>query len=293
MNRTQPRKSHAGGNLPGVAGAVVSLDNLALHRAFGLLLEAVDGEDFWLQLTRMLAEHVAFGSWVALCFDSLSPPQVLAECRSDDGQPDQLFVEYLQGLYRLDPFYVHAMAKAREGLVRLDDVAPDCFRGTDYFQRYFRLNVGADEVQFNAALPQGRMLCLSLGSAHRFDASAVAVLHVLSQWIVPLMRQRWRAGAQVAKPSSSPRLVASRVPDGIHFNGIPLSAREFEISQLMLEGHSSKVIANRLGIAPDTVKVHRKHLYSKLGINSQGELFSLYMKESTGQRPGSPGQAAA
>lgn len=59
------------------------------------------------------------------------------------------------------------------------------------------------------------------------------------------------------------------------------TAREQEIGQLLLSGYSSKGIAQRLGIATDTVKAHRKHLYSKLGINSQAELFSLFLQQKT------------
>ncbi|MGH6806890.1 MAG: helix-turn-helix transcriptional regulator, partial [Ensifer adhaerens] len=33
--------------------------------------------------------------------------------------------------------------------------------------------------------------------------------------------------------------------------------------------------ARHLGNSPETVKVHRKRIYSKLKISSQGELFSL------------------
>ncbi len=42
-------------------------------------------------------------------------------------------------------------------------------------------------------------------------------------------------------------------------------------------GYSSKGIAERLGITLGTVKNHRKHLYAKLQINSQAELFNLFL----------------
>ncbi|MNY59979.1 Oxygen regulatory protein NreC [compost metagenome] len=57
----------------------------------------------------------------------------------------------------------------------------------------------------------------------------------------------------------------------------PLSARELEVGRLMLSGCSNKEIARKLAISAETVKVHRKHMYSKLGIKSQTELFSLFL----------------
>jgi DNA-binding NarL/FixJ family response regulator len=42
-------------------------------------------------------------------------------------------------------------------------------------------------------------------------------------------------------------------------------------------GHSTKSIARELGIAPGTVMVHKRNLFSKLGITSQYELFSRFI----------------
>lgn len=75
---------------------------------------------------------------------------------------------------------------------------------------------------------------------------------------------------------------ATVAPTDFRLSDASLSARELEISRLMLSGFSSKGIAQRLGISAETVKVHRKHVYSKLGINSQHELFSLFMKDTVG-----------
>ena len=54
--------------------------------------------------------------------------------------------------------------------------------------------------------------------------------------------------------------------------------REREITQLILRGHSSQSIAFNLGISLGTVKTHRKNAYAKLGISSQSELLSLFLR---------------
>jgi DNA-binding CsgD family transcriptional regulator len=41
-------------------------------------------------------------------------------------------------------------------------------------------------------------------------------------------------------------------------------------------------VARKLAISAETVKVHRKHIYAKLGIKSQSELFSLFLKAQRG-----------
>lgn len=257
---------------------MLKLDELAWHRAMGSVLDALDQNDFWLRLTRLLAHYVRFDSWVALRFGEHERPLVLAEIPLDDGLPDPLFVDYLNGLYLLDPFFIAARESRREGLIHLDDVAPDRFKSTAYYQRYFRLNIVEDEIQFNCLVDHDATLCLSLGSHQRFTPAELALLNVLGQWLIPLLRQRWRH--ELRRLTKESEVPAAQALDAIdfRFSAAALSARELEIGRLMLSGFSSKGIAQRLGISAETVKVHRKHLYSKLNINSQHELFSLFMK---------------
>lgn len=61
------------------------------------------------------------------------------------------------------------------------------------------------------------------------------------------------------------------------FGGDALTAREREVAQLILVGHSSKSISLNLGISLPTVKTHRRNIYSKLQISSQAELFNLFL----------------
>jgi hypothetical protein len=63
-------------------------------------------------------------------------------------------------LYLLDPFYIACREQSRTGLYRLSEVAPEHFELTEYYQRYFRVNVVADEIQLNCQLEGDRTLCL-------------------------------------------------------------------------------------------------------------------------------------
>jgi LuxR family maltose regulon positive regulatory protein len=49
----------------------------------------------------------------------------------------------------------------------------------------------------------------------------------------------------------------------------PLSARELEVSRLIAEGLSNQGIAQKLFVSTGTVKVHLKHIYGKLDVNSR------------------------
>jgi ATP/maltotriose-dependent transcriptional regulator MalT len=54
-------------------------------------------------------------------------------------------------------------------------------------------------------------------------------------------------------------------------SNVSLSARERAIVLLMGHGLSNKKIARHLNIAPETVKTHAKHIFSKLTAQSRAQ----------------------
>jgi len=69
-----------------------------------------------------------------------------------------------------------------------------------------------------------------------------------------------------------------------HFKPTPttqaglLSEREQQVLEGMVDGLSDKQVANRLGLAPETVRTHVKNIYRKLQVNSRAELLSRHTK---------------
>ncbi len=236
--------------------------DIAFHKRLGRLLQQIDRASFWGALTDFLRGHLTFNTWVSMLFRPAMPPLVLSDQAANLGQTD-LFADYMGGLYRLDPYYAFCERLPEAGVYQLDEVAPDRFRDTEYFRRYFSLNVVEDEVQFLAPLQNVGTVSLSLGSERRFSQEDIGTLCLFSPWIIALMRHSAAAAAG--------RL---RV-DGVHSNVDPLeerlrqrgqpqlTEREIEVATLLLAGHSTKGIANKLGISVETAKVHRRNLYAK------------------------------
>ncbi|WP_284619469.1 PAS and helix-turn-helix domain-containing protein [Aquabacterium humicola] len=54
----------------------------------------------------------------------------------------------------------------------------------------------------------------------------------------------------------------------------PLTPREREIAQLLVEGKTSKLIARALGVSPRTIDAHRARLLRKLKVSTPTELVS-------------------
>ena len=59
------------------------------------------------------------------------------------------------------------------------------------------------------------------------------------------------------------------------FDSSVLTPREQQVVELVLHGHSTRLVAEKLGISAETAKLHRKHAFAKLDISSQAELFYL------------------
>lgn len=261
---------------PGGTRMNLTLLDVGWHRAFGQLAERLDQPDFWRAMAQVLGDHMALGSWVALLFSD-DRPRIFAESPYEGGGPDPLFHDYVQGLYLLDPFYVANREKPASGLFRLCEVAPECFRDTEYYRLYFTHNVVEDEVQYNVALDGERSLCLSLGSRSRFEPQQVALLELIRPWVCALMRQRLFFEAGVNEPPSRPsERWQGNLEQMMARLGTPLTARELDVIRLVLSGCSNKEAAAKLDISAETVKVHRRHVYAKLKIKSQSDLFKIF-----------------
>ena len=58
-----------------------------------------------------------------------------------------------------------------------------------------------------------------------------------------------------------------------------LTAKEREVARYIVNGHTSKEIAQSLGISPRTVEVHRGAIMKKLGVHNTAELVARMIVE--------------
>ncbi len=224
----------------------------------------------------------------ALCQSAFAFDSLFVSVFSQDHAPRQLYSNldgeatrrtigpYLSYAYLLDPFYGLFKADVGTSVVSLDDCAPDDFRSTEYYRMFYSDTGLRDEVTIFVASAPGTSIVLSLGQrAFRRPRPPEACerLKSLLPVIAALCTKHW------PDLSGLPPALAADGPNFDRLDMPKLSAREAEVVRLMLKGHSTKSMARLLGNSPETVKVHRKRIYSKLGICSQGELFSRFMGE--------------
>jgi|HubBroStandDraft_5_1064220.scaffolds.fasta_scaffold07870_2 DNA-binding CsgD family transcriptional regulator len=266
---------------------MLSTTEVEFHQRLGHLLGALYSGRFWPTLAAFLQEATAFDSWVCMVFRGAEPPILLHQGYNDQLET-ALFPDYMRELYVLDPFYLFSQgftgtAAPAAGLYRLDEVAPEYFRLTEYYRRYFVRVVGADELQFLLPLGPTAVLSMSLGRTTRFTTAEVGALCLYQPWVLPLMRhaalaETGRPPAETQEDNSPARPAPASLEERLRSRGdAHLTDREVQTALLVLAGHSTKGIANEMGISPETVKVHRRNVYDKLGVSTQAALFALFL----------------
>lgn len=192
----------------------------------------------------------------------------------------RIFVtDYQAGPFLLDPFYQAALRPVQPGLYRLKDLAPDRFYQGEYFRNYYEQTGLAEEIGFFVDLAQNTTAVLSLMRAERpFSQREFRDMTEVFPLIAAASRRHWANLSQLFGGSIAPDGVQTRVAQvfGSFGNGI-LTPREREVVEHTLKGHSAEAVGQLLTISPGTVRIHRRNIYAKLRINSQGELFSRFI----------------
>lgn len=228
--------------------------------------------EFWSSLVRLLNEYVQVDNWVVLIFSHQQVQVVSLPEVADAEEIDAFIHRYVKGLYMLDPFYIADRENPQTGFFHMLDVAPEHFLETEYYHQYFEQYISVDEAQYNVKLDAERTLCVSFGSNIRFTREQITTLDMIKPWVTALMHQRMSFEVDLAKDPDEPAPWSETIAS----LGTSITVREKDVLKLLLSGFSNKEIAGKLSLSAETVKVHRRNIYSKLNIKSQSELFARF-----------------
>jgi len=141
--------------------------------------------------------------------------------------------------------------------------------------------------RLNAVYPNIRVLILTQYADDKYISSlleAGAVGYVLKrsggEEIVTAIRSVYHQGAYLS-PEVAHQVVTQRqnAPPRQPKNMAGLTRRELEVLALIVEGLTSREIAERLCIAHKTAMVHRTNIMRKLGVHKSTELVSYAIRE--------------
>ena len=255
-------------------------------RAVADVMLAVGSPHLWQRLTALLRAIAPFSYSVAFGYHGDARPMALF----DDFPADkwQVFVgQYQAGPYLLDPFCLACAKPGTSGLFRIKDLAPDRFYQGEYFRNYYIQTGLAEEIGYFVALPCGVMVVLSLMRSDRvFSVREFRSLQAVFPIVEAAIRLHWPTLSHQFSHETNERSQPPRSPNlGQAFDNFGqslLTPREREVVEYTLKGHSGEATGMILNIAPGTVRIHRRNIYTKLGISSQGELFARFIATLSG-----------
>ena len=247
-------------------------------------VEAIGSAYLWSRLTELLACEVAFDQAAVFRYVDHLPPE-----RVYDAQPgperDRLHLTLLRAAYPISPYINKVIwAGGADDFYHINDVAPDEFTETEYYRVYYSEKHVEDDGLFFTRIDQSLSIGLVIERqlpSTPFSKVELARLHKLAPLVSALTRQHsqgLKSVSKVADISSANRISEQMTGAFMRFGSKVLTEREQEIAGLILRGHSSKAAARELNIAPETERVHRKRIYSKLGISSHADLFWMFIE---------------
>ena len=221
------------------------------------------------------------------------PPKLLDHKISKEAYTSQVD-KYLEGPYREDPFFKISLSAPRNNCYRLSRLITGNFEDSSYHRDYYGSTGTVDEAIIVTRLGDGSVVNISfmrLESHGEFSDGEYNWLYSVSQVIAELIELHTRREEFVESNLLQPG-VDHHIQQGFEYFGTSyVSEREQEVLELLLRGYGADTSAERLNISLETVRRHRKSIYKKLDVNSQADLFALfintipYVAQAKGQDP--------
>ena len=135
--------------------------------------------------------------------------------------------------------------------------------------RVIMLSLHDTKAMVEGALAVGAMGYLTKEMATRNVVEAVIEVHAGRYYLCPVIAhfvvqagRNWKKGSGKPGPAHT-----------------ELTGQERKVLQLIAEGHSNKEIAAMLGLATNTIHIHRTHLMAKLNLHKQADLVRYAIRE--------------
>ncbi|MFV8818569.1 LuxR C-terminal-related transcriptional regulator [Haliea sp. E17] len=240
------------------------------------LVDSIEDESFPQRLIALLRDLVPVDDATIIAYPETTLP-VLEYFEVPDNSGGSTLDKFVMGAFLLDPYYLAGSRDHKFGLFRLRDLSPKGFKESEYYKTWYRNCGYQDECGFVIPISDEGFVNIALGkTAARasFTARECEMLQDVYPVIESLARQYW---SQALQPAGGINLRAQLHQALEAFGSSMLTEREAQVINLVLHGHSTKTVADKLSISMETVKLHRKHAYAKLEVSSQAELFYLFL----------------
>ena len=249
------------------------------NRDVSRAIAALGTEDFFPSLVAAVNGQVRIDYPQVWLYHRDLPPRVLYHEIPANAVASQID-EYLEGPYREDPFFQTSMNQPKAKIYRLSRITLGKLEQSVYYRDYYGTTGTSDEAIYLAKLRGGNVINLSmmrLPEHGEFSEREYEALYLLAEPVSELIKSHSEhddfAVTHLIQPGIDHQIdLAFRT-----FGASLLSPREKAVLEMMLRGYSTDSSADKLGIALETVRRHRKSIYRKLDVSSQTDLFSLFL----------------
>ena len=249
------------------------------NRDLSAAIAGLGNERFFPALVAAINAQVPIANPQVRLYHRDLPPRVLYHQVPPRARKAQID-DYLEGPFREDPFYQTSMNHPRSRIYRLSRVTAGRLPDSNYYRAYYSGTGTVDEAVFLAVLSGGSVINLSmmrLPEQGSFSDEEYQRLYSLSDAVSELLRKHSEFD-QFAVPHLIQPGIDHLVEQAFcSFGSSLLSPREKDVLELMLRGYGTEASAERLSIARETLRRHRKSIYRKLDVSSQTDLFSLFI----------------
>ncbi|MBN1005713.1 LuxR C-terminal-related transcriptional regulator [Amphritea pacifica] len=247
------------------------------QKELAAVIDTIRLPSFGGMLEKFLATQCHFDTMLVVTFRKSLKPLILHP--TNPAEQSLTLHNYINRAYILDPlFNAIRSGTLGEGVSRLIDIAPDSFETTKYYQSCYKEFDLIDEINLVIELDPKVSCAISLGrrtSRGTITRAELSRLNNIYPVIKSIIRQFWLSQSQefvqYEKSEGAMNQAISTFGSGV------LTPREQQIAGLILQGHSSKAIANMLDISLGTVKVHRKNIHTRLNTSTQSDIFTLFL----------------
>ncbi len=251
--------------------------------ALAASLAAVGTSEYLSRLIDLVGSLARHDRVTAVRYSTKARPEFLAHRNFSD----ELANRYLEVYYPYDPFYAYWRDHERPGIVPLRRFTTREFKQGLYIAEFLYRSVITDEI--GVLIDDGGHWSLAVfleRSTRRFGTRDIERLEAAFPSLAAIHALHRRlaapgpAGDGSHEPGKPAARLSHRLPKELWTN---LTGRERDIVQLILAGHPSSGIAERLGISPGTVRIHRQSIYAKLDITTEREIFLQYIDFISGE----------
>ena len=241
------------------------------------LLGAVGSDEFPQKLIEMFKDLTPVNDGTVILYPQSEMPIVEYFDPPEEGGSLNLDI-LLKGAFLLDPFY-RAGVEKNHGFFPLKQLAPNAFKKSEYYKTYFGLSGVHDECGYVVPTVGDGFVNISLNktySKEKFYKKDFALLENLLPFVKTVVKQHWTQKTEAS--GTTHKNLGEPLQSALEsFGQSVLTERETQVINKVLRGYSTKAMAEKLCISNETVKLHKKHAYAKLDINSQSELFHLFL----------------